>query len=156
MQVFDLARLRTVTETPVIFKPTARYDEFGSAHNIVINAETGFAYAVGSSSGGKTCGGGFHMIDIALLLILLSRVVSPMPARVLQEPATRTTPSAVIYGGPDREHRGKEICIGANENVLSIADLTDKTQPVALAKGRYPAIAMPTKAGSTNSKSISI
>ncbi len=38
----------------------------------------------------------------------------------------------VTYRGPDREHQGKEICLGANETALSIADVTDKTNPVAL------------------------
>ena len=32
----------------------------------------------------------------------------------------------VTYTGPDVEHQGKEICFGANETALSIADVTDK------------------------------
>ena len=40
------------------------YTNIASAHNVVINEESGFAYSVGSSGGGETCGGGLHMIDI--------------------------------------------------------------------------------------------
>ena len=54
MQVFDLTQLRGVAAPPVTFAETAHYAGFGSAHNIVINEDTGFAYAVGTD----TCGGG--------------------------------------------------------------------------------------------------
>ena len=45
-------------------EPDIIYREINSVHNIVINEDSGFAYAVGSSAGGTTCGGGLHMIDI--------------------------------------------------------------------------------------------
>jgi choice-of-anchor B domain-containing protein len=44
----------------------------------------------------------------------------------------------VIYNGPDTEHHGKEICFGSNETGLSIADVTDKENPVALSVADYP------------------
>ena len=49
---------------PMAFEQSALYDEVASVHNIVINEDSGFAFAVGSNSGGETCGGGLHMIDI--------------------------------------------------------------------------------------------
>ncbi|HSR14268.1 MAG TPA: choice-of-anchor B family protein, partial [Gemmatimonadales bacterium] len=64
MQVFDLTRLRNVMNAPVTFTEDAHYDRIASAHNIAINEETGFAYAIGSNGGGETCGGALHMIDI--------------------------------------------------------------------------------------------
>ena len=39
----------------------------------------------------------------------------------------------VVYNGPDAEHRGREICFNSNETALSIADVTDKQNPMALA-----------------------
>ncbi len=44
----------------------------------------------------------------------------------------------MTYDGPDIEHQGKEICFGANETALSIADVTDKDNPVKLAHASYP------------------
>ena len=44
----------------------------------------------------------------------------------------------VIYRGPDEEHQGSEICFGSNETALSIADVTDKSNPVALSRISYP------------------
>ena len=56
MQIFDLSQLGTVGSPPVTFSNTAHYSDFGNAHNIVINEDSGFAYAVGTS----TCSGGLH------------------------------------------------------------------------------------------------
>jgi hypothetical protein len=59
LQVFDLHELREVG-TPLTFSATAHYGAFGSAHNVAINEESGFAYAVGSD----TCDQGLHIIDL--------------------------------------------------------------------------------------------
>ena len=64
VQVFDLRRLRDVGMEPVTFEPDFLYDGIHSAHNIVVNEQTGFAYAVGNSGGGETCGGGLHMLEL--------------------------------------------------------------------------------------------
>ena len=138
MQVFDLTRLRDFSGTLLTFDHDAHYDRINSVHNIVINEETGFAYAVGSSGGGDTCGGGLHMIDIR-------DPKNPTFAGCFADPNTgrRGTgyshdAQCVTYNGPDEEHAGKEICLGANENALSIADVTDKENPIALSVGTYP------------------
>lgn len=60
MQVFDLTRLRNVSSPPETFTEDAHYSGFGRAHNIVINEDTGYAYAVGTSS----FNGGPHFINI--------------------------------------------------------------------------------------------
>ena len=134
MQVFDLTRLRDVTDPPVTFEETARYEGIHSAHNIVINEARGFAYAVGSSGGGDTCGGGLHMIDIRDPL-------NPAFAGCFTaEQGTSYSHDAmcITYAGPDTEHRGKEICFGSNATVLSIADVSDEAAPVELAAAGYP------------------
>ena len=141
MQVFDLAQLREVTGDPMTFTETALYEGIHSAHNIVINEVTGFAYAVGASGGGETCGGGLHMIDIR-------DPRAPTFAGCFADASTgrRKTgyshdAQCVVYHGPDAEHQGKEICIGSNETALSIADVTDKDNPVALSMAVYPKVA---------------
>ena len=47
----------------------------------------------------------------------------------------------VVYHGPDEDYQGREICLGANETALSIADVTDKDAPVAVAMASYPNVA---------------
>jgi choice-of-anchor B domain-containing protein len=142
MQVFDLTRLRGLDGSePVTFTADAHYGQIASAHNIVINEETGFAYSVGSSGGGETCGGGLHMIDIR-------EPTDPSFAGCFQDASTgrqRTGYShdaqCVIYHGPDEDYQGREICFGSNETALSIADVTDKSNPVAVAMASYPNVA---------------
>ena len=140
MQIFDLAELRDVTE-PQEFEATAMYDGIASSHNIAINEETGFAYLVGSSDGGETCGGGSHMVDI-------NDPLNPVFAGCFAHPNTgrRNTGNShdtqcVIYHGPDEDYAGREICVNSNETALSIADVTDKDNPVAVAAADYPNVA---------------
>jgi len=142
MQIFDLTRLRGVDGSdPVTFEADGLYEEIASAHNIVINEETGFAYSVGSSSGGTTCGGGLHMINI-------QDPKNPTFAGCFQDMSTgrqRTGYShdaqCIVYHGPDEDYQGREICLGANETALSIADVTDKENPVAISMASYPNVA---------------
>ena len=141
MQVFDLTRLRDLSGTMLTFDVDVHYDRVSSVHNIVINEETGFAYAVGASGGGDTCGGGLHMIDIR-------EPKNPTFAGCFAHPNTgrRGTgyshdAQCVIYNGPDEEHAGREICFGSNETALSIADVTDKENPVVLGMADYPNVA---------------
>ncbi len=137
MQVFDLRQLRHVDQAPVTFEANAHYTNIASAHNIVINEETGFAYSAGSSSGGETCGGGLHMIDIR-------NPLEPAFAGCFADTETGRAGTGyshdaqcVVYHGPDAEHQGNEICFGSNETALSIADVTDKDNPVRLSSASY-------------------
>ena len=140
MQIFDLTQLRDVTE-PQEFEATAMYNGIASSHNVAINEETGFAYLVGSSDGGETCGGGSHMVDI-------NDPLNPVFAGCFAHPNTgrRNTGNShdtqcVIYHGPDEDYVGREICVNSNETALSIADVTDKDSPVAVAAADYPNVA---------------
>jgi choice-of-anchor B domain-containing protein len=141
MQVFDLRVLRDAQNIPMTLEPVTTYDRVNSVHNIVINEETGFAYAVGASSGGETCGGGLHMIDIR-------EPQNPTFVGCFADPQTGRDSDGyshdaqcVVYRGPDEQYQGNEICLGANETALSIADVTDKENPVALSRASYPNVA---------------
>ncbi len=141
MQVFDLTRLRAFDGEPLTFDQDAHYDGIHSAHNIVINEATGFAYSVGSSSGGETCGGGLHMIDIR-------NPKNPTFAGCFSDSETGRSGTGyshdaqcVTYAGPDTQYTGREICFGSNETALSIADVTDKANPVAISRAAYPNVA---------------
>jgi choice-of-anchor B domain-containing protein len=143
VQVFDLARLRGIRPQsngqPSEVQPDLVYRDLNSAHNIVINEESGYAYSVGTSGGGdKTCGGGLHIIDIR----------EPKNPRFVNCFADTTLgrgyshdAQCVTYKGPDTRYTGHEICVGANENSISIADVTDKQNPKSLAAATYPRVA---------------
>jgi len=127
MQVFDLTQLRKVTNPPRNFNATAVYTGFGSAHNIVINEDTGFAYAVGTA----TFGGGPHFINI-------QDPTNPVAAGGYSIGDYSHDAQVVTYNGPDTEHQGKEILLGSNENKIIIVDITDKSNPLEIVSITYP------------------
>jgi len=141
MQIFDLTQLRNVPNAPATFTETGIYKDIYSSHNLIINEESGFLYAVGSDSGGESCGGALHMIDLADPAV-------PTFAGCFNEPRTGrggsgTTHDAqcVNYRGPDADYAGREICLSSNGTALSIADVTDKSNPVAISVADYPSVA---------------
>ncbi|TVZ56438.1 choice-of-anchor B domain-containing protein [Lutibacter sp. Hel_I_33_5] len=127
MQVFDLTKLRNVSNPPVTFTADKHYTEFGKAHNIVINEDSGFAYIVGSAKSAA----GPYFINI-------------------QDPKNPTSPGGfsgdgythdaqvVTYNGPDTDYTGKEILIACNEDTITIVDVSNKTNPIQIARLSYP------------------
>jgi len=126
MQVFDLTKLRTVTGPPVTFTEDAHYNGFGNAHNIVINTDTGFAYAVGTS----TFSGGPHFVNI-------QNPTNPVAAGGYAVDAYSHDAQVITYNGPDTRYTGQEILIGSNENEITIVDITDKSTPVPISTISY-------------------
>jgi choice-of-anchor B domain-containing protein len=141
MQVFDLTELRDWEGEYTTFEETAHYDGIDSAHNVAVNTDSGFAYVVGAhdADGSLSCNGGLHMVDV-------SEPTAPEFAGCFSEHGYIHDAQCVIYEGPDAAHRGREICFSANglgfspdaENYVSIADVTDKEDPEALARVDYP------------------
>ncbi|MGM0705396.1 MAG: choice-of-anchor B family protein [Bacteroidota bacterium] len=140
MQVFDLTQLRDYygTDEPNTFEPDTVYDRINSAHNVFVNEDTGYAYIVGASGGGETCGGGLHMVN-------LDDPASPQFEGCFADDRTGRSGTGyshdvqcVSYEGPDERYQGREICFGANETALSVADVTDKENPEAVSVSNYP------------------
>ena len=140
MPVFDLRRLRGVSEFPVTLAADARYDGIASAHNLVIDTQSGFAFPVGAAGGGDTCGGGLHMIDIRdPLTPTFAGCYTDTEGLVW---AGRTHDAQCVeYTGPDSDFQGRQICFASNETALRIVDVTDKDDPVPIAVATYPGMA---------------
>jgi len=139
VQVFNLEKLLTAPPGQVDFQMDNNYNLVASVHNIVINEETGFAYAVGSRSGGTTCGGGLHMIN-------LQNPSDPSFAGCYAQVGTGRSNTGythdaqcVVYRGQDEDWNGKELCFSSNETAIVIADVTDKNNPTTVSIGSYPA-----------------
>jgi choice-of-anchor B domain-containing protein len=140
MAVFDLSRIRGVANPPITWEIDARYDGIAGAHNLVVDEQSGFAYPVGATGGGDTCGGGLHMIDIR-------EPLNPTFAGCYTDTeglvwAGRTHDGQCVeYSGPDEAFQGRQICFASNETALRIVDVTDKDAPVAVAAATYPGMA---------------
>ena len=126
MQVFDLTQLRMVASPPVTFSETAHYSNFSDAHNLAINENSGFAYAVGTNH----CSGGLHMINI-------QTPTNPTFAGCFSADGFTHDAQCVNYDGPDLDHQGKKICFNSNVDTLTIVDVTNKADPAMLSRTGY-------------------
>ena len=128
MQVFDLTRLRNVSNPPEIFTEDAHYAGFGDSHNIAINEETGYAYSLGDN----TFGGGLHFINI-------QDPLNPIAAGGYAEGGYTHDTQVITYDGPDSDYTGKEIAFASNADHVEIVDVTNKSNPIQIASFEYPA-----------------
>lgn len=138
MQVFDLTRLRRVGNTPESFTPDTTYHRIHSAHNIVIDTATGYAFTTGNSSGGETCGGALHMIDIRDPRHPKFAGCYSDPETGIQHTGYTHDAQCLVYNGPDSAYRGREICINSSETAIGIADVSDKANPRVISRTGYP------------------
>ena len=130
LQVFDLTRLRGLNSYQS-FTEDARLTTFGSAHNIAINEDSGFAYVIGSQS----YSGGPIFIDI-------SDPQNPIEVGGYRNMGYSHDAQVVIYHGPDENYKDKEIFIGSNSdggsnNRVVIVDVTDKEIPELITTKTY-------------------
>ena len=139
MQVFDLSQLRDVSDFPATFEPTALYDAFGSAHNVVVNDISDHAYLVGIRGlqdvpSGFACGAGPHIVDMSdPAQPTFAGCYNPSPGRGYTHDA-----QCVRYSGPDTRYAGKDICFTSDEKGGAITDVTDPASPEELGLFEYP------------------
>lgn len=123
MQVFDLTRLRRIDQQQS-WTPDFVYPVTPLAHTIDINRETGFAYLNGTPFGGS------HVLDV-------SDPTAPVFAGAIRDDGYTHDSHCRVYRGDDEGFAGKEICFSANEDTITIYDVTDKSAPRRLARVTY-------------------
>jgi choice-of-anchor B domain-containing protein len=128
MQIFDLTKLRNVTNPPVTFNDdgwkTWGSGTQGRAHNIVINEDSGFAYVVGTSG----------YANAGVVIFNLSNLTNPSQVATISAYGYCHDAQVITYNGPDTEHVGKEIMIGSfsGSDFVRVLDLSDKNNIVQL------------------------
>ena len=140
MQIFDLTRLRNVDvyveDLPITFYPDSHFTDFGRAHNIVINEETGYAYAVGNQDPGRSFtrdpGHEGGLFDGGPIFVNIQNPLLPIMEGGFSDVGYCHDAQAVVYNGPDNEHIGKEIIIGSDAQHVDIIDVTDKSNPTLI------------------------
>jgi choice-of-anchor B domain-containing protein len=131
MQVFDLTRLRNVTQPPVTFTEDAHYNGFQRAHTLAINEWTGFAYAAGVRD--SSCVAGLHIVNVI-------NPKAPVYAGCSNQDGYTHETQCVSYHGSDTEYVGREICFSSNEDTLTIVDVTNKSAPEQLSRTTYQGV----------------
>jgi len=131
MQVFDLTRLRNISNTPQTFDADFVYNGVTECHNIFINENEGVAYLVGCN----IYNGGPVFLDI-------SNPTSPIELGGYEKSGYSHDAQVVTYDGPDTDYTGKQIFIGSNgnrngSNTVVIIDVTDKLDPKIISEIDY-------------------
>ena len=126
MQIFDLTKLRDFPGSIQDYQADVHYTQFGNAHNIVINEDTGYAYVVGTQS----FDGGPHFINI-------QDPKNPVFEGGFEGGTYTHDAQVVTYAGPDPDYQGREIFIGSNEDEVVIIDVTNKQDPNIIAIATY-------------------
>lgn len=110
-----------------VFSPNFVYEEFSTSHNMVINEQSGYLYAVGTD----TCDGGLHILD------LNADPANPTFVGCFADDGYTHDAECVVYTGPDSRYTGHEICFNFNEDTLTIVDVSDKDSMVILSRQGY-------------------
>ncbi|KAL3959211.1 hypothetical protein ACCO45_007373 [Purpureocillium lilacinum] len=125
----------------------AWYVGFGSAHNVVVNAESQTVFVVGagkdgldgackglagaaSSNANSSSNGGLIMLDAR-------DPAKPKLTGCAGQDGYVHDALAVTYQGADTRYHGREIVFGCNEDTLTIYDVTDRAAPLILSKTTY-------------------
>jgi choice-of-anchor B domain-containing protein len=128
VQVFDLTRLRQANALES-FTADRVLRTIPTAHNMVVNPESGFGYVVGTNRNDEFLGG-VHFLDLNDPQTI--RFVGGYGGAGYSHDA-----QVVNYEGPDQDHLGKEIFIGSNETKLVVIGVTDKQNPRTIAEISY-------------------
>jgi choice-of-anchor B domain-containing protein len=128
VQVFDLTRLRQANALES-FTADRVLRTIPTAHNMVVNPESGFGYVVGTNRNDEFLGG-VHFLDLNDPQTI--RFVGGYGGAGYSHDA-----QVVNYEGPDQDYLGKEIFIGSNETKLVVIGVTDKQNPRTIAEISY-------------------
>jgi len=136
IQIFKLDTLDIVATDPnavfpITFTETGQVDFGinGNSHNMVtnLNPASNFLYAVGQRS---FCSGGVTVFD-------LTDPEMPTQEQCYDADGYSHDMICVNYRGPDTDYIGQEICIGFNETIYSIIDMTDKNNIIGISAQTY-------------------
>eukprot|EP01084_Bolivina_argentea_P031576 58456_1 len=133
-QIENMNKIYIVTnanENVVIF------EQFGASHNIHINKDSGFLYAVGTTD----CEGGIHTLDI-------NNPFEPSYVSCYSEIGYVHDIQCINYHGPHEKYVNNEICFAyspggdggfpCSDCAVNIIDITDKNNIHLISKVSYP------------------
>ena len=136
IQIFDLSILDMVATDPasvfpITFTETGQvpFGINGSSHNMVTNPNpaSNYLYAVGQR---PYCDGGVTVFD-------LTDPELPTQEQCYNADGYSHDMLCIDYRGPDTDYIGQEICIGFNESIYSIIDITDKNNIIGISAQTY-------------------
>ena len=123
IQVFDLKQLLNGGNANTVWQSSVVYRGFGNAHNIVVNEEMGYAFAVGTNK----CRGGLYVINVR-------EPTDPKYAGCFSGDGYTHDAHCVTYRGSDIRYNNKQICFACNENSVTIVSVHPGETPYMVGK----------------------
>jgi len=127
LQIFDLTRLRNPLLPVGVWTPDAVFP-IPIAHAIDSNPDTNHIFLNGT---GPVVAGQPTIFDV-------SQPLAPVPVGVAADDGYTHDSLCRTYKGPDKPHKGNEICFNFNEDSVTIYDVTaNPMMPQQLARATY-------------------
>ncbi|KAF2754917.1 hypothetical protein EJ05DRAFT_138046 [Pseudovirgaria hyperparasitica] len=128
VQIFDMKKLLHIDpSSPVTFDPqrdlVGLFSDtipIGRTHNVVVDWDNEYAIAVGAQPRNQSCASGLQYIDLS------DPSVPKSPGCASQDGYVHDA-QCVTYNGPDRSFRGRNICVGYNEDTVTVYDASSKS-----------------------------
>lgn len=144
VQIVDLTQFRGATG-PIEVVKSGQIDDMTNSHNLSINPDSGRLYVAGSQVALQRCvtdgpdgapdyvngDGGSIVYDLS------ADPDNPQFIGCLNQDGYNHDIQCVDYHGPDKDYRRSEICIGSNEDTLTVYDVTDIDNVDVLARVEY-------------------
>jgi hypothetical protein len=131
VQIFDLTRLRGVTEERE-WTQDGQIADFGQSHNIALNEDSATLYVIGAWKG--VTAPGCADVDGGPIMYDVSNPAEPQFVGCYGGDGYTHDIHCVDYHGPDAAYRGQEICVASNEDTVTVLDVTDKSDVKMLAR----------------------
>ena len=144
VQVVDLTQFRGATGAIDVVE-TNRITDMTNSHNLSLNPDSGRLYVAGAVIGLQVCEtsvppgapeyfngeGGSIVYDVS------TDPHNPQFIGCLNQDGYNHDIQCVDYRGPDLDYRRHEICVGSNEDSLTVYDATDINDVEVLARVEY-------------------
>jgi len=143
IQVVDLTQFRGRTAAGPI-ELTNRIDDVSQSHNVSLNVDTGHMYVVGAYADvADECAiepDGLPVLNGsggALIYDVAADPHDPPLVGCMNADGYSHDIHCVVYSGPDAGYQGREICIGSNEDTVTIYDATDPADVTVIDRLTY-------------------
>ena len=126
LQIFDLKRLGGAEAALPVWRADAVYP-FGAFHSIDSNPDTNHIFL-----------NGVGVVVGTPVIFDVSQPLAPTPVGIMADDGYTHDSLCRTYKGPDKDHKGNEICFNFNEDSVTIYDVTaNPQQPEQLARATY-------------------
>lgn len=141
VQIVDMTQFAGATG-PIAVTQAGHIGDMTQSHNLSLNVDSGRLYVVGSVVALQACaidGAAFPVNGNggALVYDVASNPTNPTLIGCLTQDGYTHDIQCVNYHGPDKDYRGAEICVGSNEDALTIYDATDMSDPQVISSVSY-------------------